>query len=194
MLAVLTYTPTREVPVAGRPIMEDVERTLIEKYGGDEWVFDQIAGGRAVGDIAQDLGISRRYLYNWRDQARHKDRRRRLWHEAMKFSAEAHAEKGLSGLTNLHDGERIPFPAEVTLATSEANYRKWLASRRDPEGFGDKKETLQINIGDLHLQALERQGPPPRLSSTPVPEEIEEGDFQMIEDGQDENELAELFE
>lgn len=169
----------------GQPVLEEVERKLREELGGEEWVFDQLAEGRTVGQVAEDLGISRRYLYRWRDRIAHKERRRALWKEAMQMSGAAQAERGLQELETVDRDEsgahRIPMSAEVQLAGSRAKYRQWLAGKLDPETYGDKGLEMSFSFGDLHLQALQR---PRELPAAVVEGEWEEeGDSTDDVDG-----------
>jgi len=49
----------------------------------------------------------------------------------------------------------------VSLAKSRAEYRRWLAGRLNAEAYGEDKQALlnvNLNVGDLHLDALRRVG------------------------------------
>lgn len=149
--------------MAGRPKMQALERQLANEFGGEDWVFDQIADGRPIKEIAARFGVSRPFFYRWRDVPAHRKRRRAKWAEAMRISAEAHAEDGfeeLDELTKGRNGERrIPAPGEVQAVTGKSKYRQWLAAKRDPERFGDKGLELNFSIGALHLEALKASRP-----------------------------------
>jgi hypothetical protein len=160
--------------------LERVERLLVEKYGGEDYVFDQLASGRSVGDVAGDLGISRRYLYYWRDRLGHKERRKPLWEEAIRFAGEAHAERGMAELDGL--GVDVNSP-QVQLATSKSNFRKWLAAKSDPERYGDKAAGITFNLGDLHIQALQQPRDVPVIEAEVV-EVLEGGSSEQEDDAQ----------
>lgn len=154
-----------------RPLLQAINKK-IEELGGDEWVFDQIADGKAIGKIAELVGCSRPYLYNWRDQkGPGREERKRLWAEAIKASAEAHAEKAGEVLDDLSSKDLL-IPADVTLATARSKYSQWLAGVRDKEAFGDAKGqvNLNLNFGQLHLDALRQAGSMARVKAAEVVE------------------------
>lgn len=150
----------------GRPRMRELCRD-IDALGGPDWVMDRLADGVPVGQVASELGVSRRYLYMWRDRPGHRDELREKWSAAMRMSAEAEVERISHDFDRLDrvimvsdDGEeirRVPESSEVTLATGRAKYRMWLAARKDPERFGEQKPEVAVSfsIGDLHLGALQ---------------------------------------
>ena len=153
--------------MAGRPLLRKTNTLISEKPGGEEWVYEQLAAGQTVGQVAESLGISRRFLYYWRDQE--KERRKPLWQEAIRISAEVDADAVLEEYERLdraigvdEEGNtvhRIPHSAEVALATGRAKYRQWRASIKDPARFATKPDTqvnVQVNVGDAHLAALQR--------------------------------------
>ena len=46
-------------------------------------------------------------------------------------------------------------PTQANLAKLRIDSRKWWASRVSPDKWGDKKSpALQINLNDMHLEAL----------------------------------------
>lgn len=172
--------------MAGQPVLEELERKIREDKGGEEWVYDQLANGRTVGDVAEELGISRRYMYRWRDRKGCKERRKPLWEEAIRMSGAAQAERGLRELEGLDKdedgGRRIPMSAEVQLAGSRAKYRQWLAGKYDPEGFGDRGIELSFSLGELHLQALQRPRELPVVEAELIEDDEVEVDGDPVED------------
>jgi hypothetical protein len=156
--------------MAGQPVMQSITRKLEEEFGGEDWVYDQLASGVVVGKVAEQLGISRRYLYFWRDQRGHKERRKPLWEEAIRMAGEAHAEGVFDDLDNVPDHASS---AQVSLASAKAKHRTWLAGKLDRERFGERGMELSFSIGELHLRALQ---------SSKV-EHIEEADVEILDDG-----------
>jgi hypothetical protein len=146
-----------------RQLVADIEA----KDGGEEWVMDQLADGCTVRSIAEGLGVSRRYLYMWRDRPGHKERLKPMWEAAVRLSAEADLENSIADFDRLdrviqvdedtgEDVHRVPATSEVQLVTGRAKFRQWLAGRKDPERFGeDKGVNVNLNIGDLHVEAVE---------------------------------------
>lgn len=154
--------------MAGRPLLRKLQTRISEKPDGEEWVFEQLANGRTVAQVAGELGVSRRYLYYWRDMKDHKERRSHLWREAIKISAEVDVDLIEQEFDRLDrviavDGDgnevrRIPHSSEVALATGRAKYRRWRASIKDPEKYASKgnQVNVQVNVGEQHIEALQR--------------------------------------
>lgn len=144
--------------MASRPFLQKISR-VIEQMGGDDWVFDMIADGKPIKFIADRVGCSRPYLYNWRDQ-KHPDRedRKRKWKEAMARSADARLEDGEQILTDLADRKGPPMPAEVTLAIGRAKYKQETAKMHNPEYSKGGGITVNVDARSLHLDALRQLG------------------------------------
>ena len=131
----------------------------VEAAGGDEAVFARIEAGERVGAIMRSYGLSRGMFYRWVKVGG--DARRARYQEARRYSADALAEDGREILDRLAKAAktRDVSNAEVSLANSRANYRKYLASVYDREQYGERPG-VQVNIGirDLHLDALRTLG------------------------------------
>jgi len=153
--------------MAGRPTLKKLEQD-IRDAGGDEVIFERIAEGEKLKEIARSFGVSRALLYDWRDRGG--DDRKKGWSTAMRARAAAQAEEAGEILDNLVGSEISN--ADVKLATERANYRKWLASKLDPETFGEQQGVqVQLNISQLHLQALKAANAAATLpASQPAPE------------------------
>jgi hypothetical protein len=139
---------------------------VLEDLGGEDWIFDRIADGRSMQSIAEDLSraregfsVSRPYLYTWRDEGPHRERRRAKWAAAKEASAEAHLEDGREILDGLHDerGAQVKS-SEVSLAQARAAYRRAMAEMRDPGmRTGGVQIGVAVGIGDQALEALRRR-------------------------------------
>ena len=156
--------------MAGRPRLRRLVQQIEDMEGGEDWLFEQIAEARTIGDIAAELDISRRYLYTWRDRPGHKERLRPKWDAAMRLSAEAMLENATSSFDRLdrvieHDpitGEdirRVPAAAEVQLVSGRVKFQQWMAARRDPATFGDQAAgvgavNVNLSFGDMHIAAM----------------------------------------
>jgi len=136
----------------GRPLLRAFSEQ-IESEGGDDVILSRIADGDSVGKIMGDYNLSRNMFYDWVHQS---SEREKMWSRARRLGAEANVEQGQKLLDDL--GSKVLLSnAEVSLANSRANWRKWLASKRDPDTYGDDKTAavaLNLNVGELHLQAL----------------------------------------
>lgn len=160
-------------------MLQALNQRIENLEGGEDQVFERIAAGERIADIANSLGVSRPMLYTWRNMEPHRKRRQEKWHEAMRLSAEAKAEEG-EDILDAVAGKVGLTQADVSAAVARAKYKQWLAERRDPDTFGGKQDQVQVNvsIGALHLDALRRRGvtrelPMPTLEAEVVGEEPE---------------------
>ena len=135
--------------MAGTPI----KRALfakIEKMGGIEFVCAHIAEGMTIGRLAQFLECSRPLLSLWINQT---EERKEAVLRARKLKAEKLAEEALD-IADQADETSI---GGVNKARLQVETRKWMASKLNPDDFGDKSgPQVNISIGDLHLQALKQ--------------------------------------
>lgn len=187
------------VVMPGRPQLQQLAKH-IEEHGGEDWVFSFVAEGLSMKKVAERVGAtSRGMLYLWLDLDR--ENRRRKLEAARQQSADAHAEDGLDILDELDDSLMVT-PAEVSAANSRANYRKWLASVRNREAYGDRPQVdVNVNIKTLHLDALRKYAnattvgegdAPPALGA--APEDVVDADYEVVDqDGGEDEELAALM-
>jgi len=179
--------------MAGRPFMRKLEKR-VEEMGGPEVIMDMVAEGATVREVAEAMGCSRRYVYTWRDQPKWEGRLTEMWREAQKISADVLIEQSMAEYDRLDRVidvdpvtktpiHRIPQSSEVQLATGRQKFRQWLATRKNPEKYGDYHKhgavNVNLNFGNMHLDALSnvkaREAIPAR-----VPEVIE---AEVVEDG-----------
>ena len=121
-----------------------------------EFVYDYIASGKTMTDLAEFLGCSRsyasRHLNADPEIAKALDRARR-------DSADAMAEDTLkitdALAARIDAGEEVP-QERITVLREQNNMRKWLAAANNPDRFAAKDRGVQINIGDLHLDAMRK--------------------------------------
>lgn len=145
--------------MAARPITR-AAHAKIRKAGGEAWVFEEVAGGRTLKDIAQELGISRQILSTWCNRPERRDALSRARQEA----AGALMDEALA-ITDSADED----PNVLQKARQQTDLRKWLAARLAPQQWGDSGPGVQVSIGQLHLDAL-RQPQRPATDITPESE------------------------
>ena len=122
----------------------------IRKAGGEPSIFDQVASGRSLKDIAAELGISRPILSAWCNAAI----RRESYRQARQAAADALVEEGLA----IADGVRDP--SEVPGAKLRSDFRRWMAARMNADSWGEPRgASIEINLGALHLEALRNLSP-----------------------------------
>ena len=137
--------------MAGFPMRRALEKK-IEELGGIEFVTAHIAQGMTIGRLAEFIECSRPMLSFW---INHTDERRDAVLAARKLKAEKLAEEALE----IADEADETSNSGVNKARLQVDTRKWMASKLDPENYGDTAKTqVNISLGDLHLQALKHMG------------------------------------
>lgn len=137
--------------MAGFPVRRALEKK-IEQLGGIEFVAAHIAQGMTIGRLAEFIECSRPMLSFW---INHTEERRVAVLNARKLKAEKLAEEALE----IADEADETSNSGVNKARLQVDTRKWMASKLDPEKYGDTAKTqVNISMGDLHLQALKHMG------------------------------------
>lgn len=134
--------------MTGRPLLRALENSIVDD-GGNGVIFDRIAGGEYLTAIAEDWNVSVQLLRKW---IRLDDERVVEYEVAKRMSADALVED--AGKI-LDDAETISSQ-HIAKATSRANFKKWLAAKRDREQYGEDVASLNLNLdlGGIHLDAL----------------------------------------
>lgn len=123
---------------------------------GDEAVFKHIAAGKTMNEVGAVFGLDRDTIYKWIHEGG--EEREAAWKAAKRRSADALAEEGMK---ILDEAEEVTNSAQATVARSRAEYRKWLAGVRNRDDYGPAAGpavTLNLGIGELHLDALRQRG------------------------------------
>lgn len=151
----------------------------IEQLGGDDWFFDQVAADTTMGAIAEQVGCSRPQLYAWMDDG---EGRRERYKAAQKIAAEGCAESAHQIPEDLV-GRPIE-PVHVQLAKLRVDTKMKRAAQLDPETYGEKQAgiSLNLNIGQLHLDALRAKGSMTLATQTSAPAQILEA--HVVEEGE----------
>lgn len=173
----------------GNPKMQAFERH-VEDLGGDHVVFDQIADGKIMEDIAASFrGFyeaapefpSRSWIYTWIHRTEERERR---WQEAKELAGHNLREDARKILENRDPETGEPTPPKTSV---EQKWRKDLsddlkrhAGQLNPKEYGDKGPDLNVNVdvGTLHLDALRQKG-------SMGERQVEEADYELLEDGDD---------
>jgi hypothetical protein len=118
----------------------------VSEAGGLDGIIDRIANGETLTAVAGSIGVGRVLLSDWL----HGDpeRQGRLF-RARQTAASALAEQSLKIADEVG-------PLDVQKARLQVDTRRWLASRYDPATYGDQKAQVEINIGQLHVDALRK--------------------------------------
>lgn len=140
---------------------------MIEEWGGEEFVLEQLMDGQSLKKIATVMDVSRGLLYRWLHQ---EEDRWDKYNEAREVGAHAMVDSAfeiLEGAT----------ATSISVDRERANIRKWLAERANRKDFGSEK-TQQVhnvmNISEMHLVAVQQA--PKDVPALP-PEEV---DYEIV--------------
>lgn len=131
-------------------------RLLLEigTRGGPDYVREYIASGGTLKDLAEDLGCSRTYLS--RHLNAHEDYAPVIA-EARREHADALADEALEIADKLATADEVTRE-QIAVAKERIDVRKWLATVNNPDRYQTNRNgpVVNINLGDLHLEALRR--------------------------------------
>ncbi len=134
--------------MAGQPVRRELLARIAKMGSWEQVVFGPFESGATIASIAESLGVSRSFLSHLLNDD--PERRERL-EVAKREKASALVE----------EAGKIVDTAEKTRdgiqhAKERAAYRLWLAARLDRRQYGEETErsTIEIKLGELHLQAL----------------------------------------
>jgi transposase-like protein len=138
--------------MTGRPVRQRLLKD-IEASGGWPAVLERIENGETITKIARSFNVSRGFFA-------------RLLHEdggrsesvtrARKAAANALVEEAVEIVDSAS-----PTRDELQHAKLRSDSRLWLASKLDREQYGDRGQVpVQVNIGELHLTALQAAARP----------------------------------
>jgi hypothetical protein len=131
--------------MASRPITR-AAHAKIKAAGGEAFIFAQVADGRTLKDIAEELGVSRQILSTWANAPARRDALARARREA----ASALVDEALA-ITDSVEAET----AAIQKAKLQSDLRRWIAGRLSREDWGEQQGALlNIDLGQMHLEAL----------------------------------------
>ncbi len=175
----------------GRPIRRKMIADIREQGGLEMAVFDHLRDGETLSAIAKRyFGVHRSTLWRYlnSDTARYAK-----YELAQRQSAAAMVEEARQKLADVSEHAKDNAnSAYVQAVRNEATYVQWQAGMTDRRAFGppDHRTSVNVNIAELHLAALQAHGGPVAQklpeSPTDVPR-LEPGDTQEDpheEDGQ----------
>lgn len=129
---------------------------------GEHTLLEKIASGMTMAGLARELRISNLSLYNWIKQDPERQERFR---QARALAADQWADECL----DIADGaDHVSANADRL----KIETRKWLAGVTNPEKFQSKPTTaVQVNVAQLHLDALRQLNLADNTDTTPSIEE-----------------------
>lgn len=132
--------------MAGKPLRRQTAE-VVAANGGIEAALEKIAAGTTVTQVARDLGVPVTSLSDLLRKPELMDR----YVTAKKAGADAFIEKGIQAVESA-------TPQDAAVAKLQWDMYKYMAQRLDPDNWDDKKQpSVNISIGDLHLDALKKR-------------------------------------
>ena len=129
-----------------RRILDD-----IKKQGGAEYIFDQVASGKTMTQLAADYGCSRQYFSTSINSI---PEYASVLAKAKQEAADALVEEGL-GMVDALDGGSTT--SEIAATREKVQWRKFMASSYNQDRYGTRPQTnVNISVGDMHLDALRK--------------------------------------
>lgn len=129
-----------------RKILADVE-----KKGGVDYLFEQIASGNTLTKMAVEYGCSRQYLGSSLNKVPEYEK---AMNEARRHAADALVEQGLTMVDDLDGGSTS---SEIAATREKVQWRKFMASSYNQDRYGTRPQTnVNISVGDMHLDALRK--------------------------------------
>jgi hypothetical protein len=118
----------------------------IHAMGGENAVVEYVAQGGTVTALCKELGIGVSTFDRWLDRGGEARR-------AAYTRARARAGQSLAELALTIANEAVV--ADVQVAKLRVDTHRWMASKLNPEAFGDKQQPLiNIDLGTMALDAL----------------------------------------
>lgn len=133
--------------MAGQPRFRQLGRD-IDSAGGEEWFFDELAGGTSMLALANLLECHTGLLYRWVHAT---EERELLFLEVRAISAHPLVDEAQQ-IADAADPETL---GGVGKAKLQAGIRQWIAARRNRKAYGEEKAgpAQVLQIGQLFLEA-----------------------------------------
>jgi len=134
--------------VPGQPKLNALA-AAVEEAGGDAVVFDRIADGAYLTEVAEEWDVSSQLMRKW---IRLTPERRKAYEAAKRDSGDALVEAAGEVL----DNASVLSSQHIAKARAQSGFKTWLAGKRDREQYGDDaaQVNLNVNLNSLHLEAL----------------------------------------
>ena len=136
--------------MAGKALKKRI-LTDISNSGGADWLFDQVASGVTVAEIARQYGCTRSYVSRAINSV---PEYKAALEGAREEAADALVEQGLEMVDRL-DGDSSTN--EIAATREKVNFRKFMAGSMNQNKYGTRPQSnVTISIGDMHLDALRK--------------------------------------
>lgn len=169
--------------MAGRPktrnMKSEIARLAKEAGQADplEYILGRLEGGEMVYQVAADVGGSETMLRRW---CYSQPEGRRKWQEAMTERSHSLVEQSVQIVRELKGTEVTK--EEIALAKLETDQLNLIAKAHNRPVYGNDapQVNVQVNMGQLHLDALRQVRVVPEIRSTPLLPAGEEVDAEIV--------------
>jgi len=136
--------------MAGKALKKRI-LTDVASNGGADWLYDQIASGVTVAEMARQYGCTRSYV----SRALNSIPEYKVALEgAREEAADALVEQGLEMVDELSGDSSSN---EIAATREKVNFRKFMAGSMNQNKYGTRPQSnVTISIGDMHLDALRK--------------------------------------
>ena len=136
--------------MAGKALKKRI-LTEIADNGGAEWLYDQIASGITVAELARQYGCTRSYVSRAINSI---PEYKTAMEGAREEAADALVEQGLEMVDGL---SALSTSNEIAATREKVNFRKFMAGSLNQNKYGTRPQSnVTISIGDMHLDALRK--------------------------------------
>ena len=136
--------------MAGKALRKRI-LTEVASNGGADWLFDQIASGVTVAELARQYGCTRSYVSRSLNSV---PEYAAALNKARGEAADALVEQGLEMVDGLSGASS---PTEIAATREKVQWRKFMAGSMNQERYGTRPQSsVTLSIGDLHLDALRK--------------------------------------
>jgi transposase-like protein len=136
--------------MAGKALRKRI-LTDVANNGGADWLYDQIASGVTVAEIARQYGCTRSYVSR---AINSNPEYKAALEGAREEAADALVEQGLEMVDELSGDSSSN---EIAATREKVNFRKFMAGSMNQNKYGTRPQSnVTISIGDMHLDALRK--------------------------------------
>ena len=136
--------------MAGKALRKRI-LTEVASNGGADWLFDQIASGVTVAELARQYGCTRSYVSRSLNSV---PEYAAALSKARGEAADALVEQGLEMVDGLSGASS---PTEIAATREKVQWRKFMAGSMNQDRYGTRPQNnVTLSIGDLHLDALRK--------------------------------------
>jgi hypothetical protein len=136
--------------MAGKALRKRI-LTEVASNGGADWLFDQIASGITVAELARQYGCTRSYVSRSLNSV---PEYAAALSKARGEAADALVEQGLEMVDGLSGASS---PTEIAATREKVQWRKFMAGSMNQDRYGTRPQSnVTLSIGDLHLDALRK--------------------------------------